>query len=209
MAQRCVLDGHGGRDEDQGTNDADDPFGTTTATTAGVPNPFQFTGRENDGLAGLYYYRARYYHPALARFLGVDPVEFQAGEFNLYAYVMNNPLRYGDPHGLTLNDWTGFPTKDEHLNRNSHNRCPWTSPPRQSKSPGRSWSQDPWGARKYRADDGSECVYDSKGNLLPGEGTYNYGGGRNPWTIPHVWKDVRYSGNYMLYYDPEGSKYGP
>ena len=37
------------------------PFGATTATPPGVPNPFQFTGRENDGLAGLYYYRARYY----------------------------------------------------------------------------------------------------------------------------------------------------
>lgn len=30
-------------------------------------NPFQFTGRENDG-NGLYYYRARYYSPALRRF---------------------------------------------------------------------------------------------------------------------------------------------
>jgi len=27
-----------------------DPFGATTATNPGFPNPFQFTGRENDGL---------------------------------------------------------------------------------------------------------------------------------------------------------------
>src|SRR3990170_2713622 len=98
MAQRCVLDGHGGRAEDQGTNDADDPFGTTTATTAGVPNPFQFTGRENDGLAGLYYYRARYYDPALSRFIAEDPLRLVGG--NLYGYVENSPLRFRDAFGL-------------------------------------------------------------------------------------------------------------
>jgi len=51
-----------------------DPFGATTATTSGIPNPFQFTGRENDGLAGLYYYRARYYHPGLQHFISEDPL---------------------------------------------------------------------------------------------------------------------------------------
>src|SRR3989441_10816099 len=50
-----------------------DSFGLVSATNAGFPNPFQFTGRENDGLAGLYYYRARYYSPTLHRFIGEDP----------------------------------------------------------------------------------------------------------------------------------------
>lgn len=44
-----------------------DAFGATSATNATGANPFQFTGRENDGLAGLYYYRARYHHPGLQR----------------------------------------------------------------------------------------------------------------------------------------------
>jgi len=34
-------------------------------------NPFQYTGRENDG-TGLYYYRAQYYAPKLHRFLSED-----------------------------------------------------------------------------------------------------------------------------------------
>jgi YD repeat-containing protein len=46
-----------------------EPFGNTTASGASSANPFQFTGRENDG-TGLYFYRARYYSPTLQRFVG-------------------------------------------------------------------------------------------------------------------------------------------
>jgi RHS repeat-associated protein len=48
-----------------------EPFGETTGSGSPSPNAFQFTGRENDG-TGLYYYRARYYNPAMARFLSED-----------------------------------------------------------------------------------------------------------------------------------------
>jgi RHS repeat-associated protein len=41
-----------------------DPLGQTTVTGATSTNPFEFTGRENDG-TGLYYYRNRHYHPEL------------------------------------------------------------------------------------------------------------------------------------------------
>jgi len=77
-----------------------DPFGATTVTNATVANPFQFTGRENDGLAGLYYYRARYYHPGLQRFISEDPSGFHDQEYNLFAYVGENPLAFRDPLGL-------------------------------------------------------------------------------------------------------------
>jgi RHS repeat-associated protein len=50
-----------------------EPFGMTTATGAPAANAFQYTGRENDG-TGIYYYRARYYHPGLQRFLSEDPL---------------------------------------------------------------------------------------------------------------------------------------
>jgi len=76
------------------------PFGGTATTGATSPSPFQFTGRENDGLAGLYYYRARYYHPQLQRFISQDPVGVQDGD-NLYAYVGGNPLVRVDPFGLS------------------------------------------------------------------------------------------------------------
>ncbi len=74
------------------------PFGATTFTGAPSANPFQYTGRENDG-TGLYYYRARYYHPGLQRFISEDPVGFEGG-INWYSYVENNPITGVDPLGL-------------------------------------------------------------------------------------------------------------
>ena len=38
-----------------------EPFGQVTVASAPSTNPFQYTGREQDG-TGLYYYRTRYYH---------------------------------------------------------------------------------------------------------------------------------------------------
>ena len=76
-----------------------DPYGNTSADAA-VDNPFQYTGRENDG-TGLYYYRARHYSPKLARFISSDPIGINGG-INTYAYVSGNPLSRIDPFGL---DW--------------------------------------------------------------------------------------------------------
>jgi RHS repeat-associated protein len=59
----------------------------------------RFTAREDDG-TGLYYYRARYYHPVLGRFAGEDLIEYSAGDINLYAYVRNNPIDLIDRLGL-------------------------------------------------------------------------------------------------------------
>jgi len=75
------------------------PFGDTTVTGTASDNPYQFTGREDDG-TGLYYYRARYYHAGLGRFVSEDPLEFGGGDANLYAYVFNAPTTYADPLGL-------------------------------------------------------------------------------------------------------------
>jgi len=53
------------------------------------------------------YYRARYYHPGLQRFISEDPIGFAGGDFNIYAYGRNNPMRFTDPLGLWYFDF-GF-----------------------------------------------------------------------------------------------------
>ncbi len=75
-----------------------DPFGRVVTTGAPNGSSYQYTGRENDSI-GLDYYRARYYDPELHRFISEDPIGFEGGDVNLYAYVSNNPTNYIDPDG--------------------------------------------------------------------------------------------------------------
>ena len=77
-----------------------DSFGNVIAQTDNtVENRRLFTGREFDVETGLYYYRARYYYSPTGRFLGLDPIGFEAGDSNLYRYVGNSPLNGTDPTG--------------------------------------------------------------------------------------------------------------
>jgi RHS repeat-associated protein len=80
-----------------------EPFGQTSVSGTTSSNSAQYTGRDNDG-TGLYYYRARYYSPALHRFISEDPLGLGGGDVNLYAYVRNNPLGFNDPFGLKSDD---------------------------------------------------------------------------------------------------------
>ena len=61
---------------------------------------FQYTGREYDGITGLYFYRARWYDAQVGRFISEDPIGFNGGDVNLFGYVNNNPLMFIDPSGL-------------------------------------------------------------------------------------------------------------
>ncbi len=84
-----------------------EPFGATTTTGAGNKNSYKFTAREDDG-TGLYFYRARYYHPVLGRFVSEDPLEMIDGP-GMYAYVGNDPIDYIDPLGWTWkSNWEFF-----------------------------------------------------------------------------------------------------
>jgi RHS repeat-associated protein len=77
-----------------------DDWGNTLESGGSVPR-YGYTGREPDA-TGLMYYRARYYDPSIARFTQRDPLGFVDG-INRYAYAMNNPLRYNDPMGTSVN----------------------------------------------------------------------------------------------------------
>jgi RHS repeat-associated protein len=78
-----------------------DVFGTLRSSTGVNGTKYTFTGEENDS-SGLVYLRARYYDPAVGRFLSRDPFPTQATDtqsLNRYAYVKNNPTNYVDPSG--------------------------------------------------------------------------------------------------------------
>ena len=63
-----------------------------------VGNTRMYTGREYDRGLKLYYNRARYYDPKLARFISRDPIDI-ADDVNLYAYVGNNSVMFVDLMG--------------------------------------------------------------------------------------------------------------
>lgn len=75
-----------------------DAFGTARARNETVASSLGFTAREL-AEAGLHYYRARYYEPAVGRFASEDPIGFNGGN-NVYAYVENQPTMLTDPMGL-------------------------------------------------------------------------------------------------------------
>ena len=74
------------------------PFGNTQHTGSS-DSSYQFTGRVNDNVLGIYYYRSRYYAPQLSRFLSQDPLGISSRDINLYRYAVDNPLLYTDPSG--------------------------------------------------------------------------------------------------------------
>lgn len=85
------------------------PYGSLTlGSPANGPG---YTGHVNDPDTGLVYMQARYYDPAIGRFLSVDPIAPKPGDafsFNRHAYVNNNPIGNIDPDGrsVTCNDYS-------------------------------------------------------------------------------------------------------
>jgi RHS repeat-associated protein len=73
------------------------PYGAVS-TSGSLTTPLMFSGQYLDTESGLYYLRARYYDPATAQFLTVDPA-VRATHTPL-SYVLGNPLNTADPTGL-------------------------------------------------------------------------------------------------------------
>ncbi len=85
---------------------AHDPYGGVQQTWVNIFSPkLKFSGKEQDTESGLYYFGARYYDPALYRFLSPDPVIptdralYNPLRWNLYGYCLGNPINYVDISG--------------------------------------------------------------------------------------------------------------
>ena len=82
-----------------------DAFGNTTSYSEKVGNKFRYAGEQYDSITGEYYLRARYYDPAMGRFMNEDTYKGQIENpqsMNLYAYCLNNPVIYIDPSGHSV-----------------------------------------------------------------------------------------------------------
>ncbi len=74
-----------------------DAFGNILDSVEQIENRIRYTGQQYDGITGQYYLRARYYNPAVGRFMQEDT--YRGDGLNLYAYCANNPVTYYDPSG--------------------------------------------------------------------------------------------------------------
>lgn len=72
------------------------------SNSSGYDAEHKYTDQILDEATGLYYYNARYYDPALGRFIQPDTIVPDSGDpqaLNRYSYVFNNPLNFTDPSG--------------------------------------------------------------------------------------------------------------
>ena len=77
-------------------------YGVMRYTAGSTPTSFNFTGQRRDSGSGLLFYNARWYDPAVGRFLSADTIVPEPGNpagLNRYLYSLGNPLRYTDPSG--------------------------------------------------------------------------------------------------------------
>ena len=76
-------------------------FGVTRYTSGTLPTKYRFTGQySHTSDFDLYYYGARWYDPALGRFIQADTIIPDGVQgLDRYAYVNNSPLNYVDPSG--------------------------------------------------------------------------------------------------------------
>jgi RHS repeat-associated protein len=77
-------------------------FGEIRYDSGTMTTDYLYTGQREEAEVGLYYYVARWYDPAIGRFIQADSVVPNPGSakgFDRYAYSWNNPMKYTDPTG--------------------------------------------------------------------------------------------------------------
>ncbi len=78
------------------------PYGAVRYNAGNQVTIYRFTGQRWDSGTALYYYGARWFDPAVGRFLAADTIVPQPGNpqsLNRYSYVLNRPLFLIDSQG--------------------------------------------------------------------------------------------------------------
>ncbi|MHC1730421.1 MAG: RHS repeat-associated core domain-containing protein [Bacteroidales bacterium] len=76
-------------------------WGSSRYASGSTPTKEKYTG-QLEAETGLYFYNARWYDPALGRFLQADvivPDPYNVLDWDRYSYSRNNPIKYNDPTG--------------------------------------------------------------------------------------------------------------
>jgi RHS repeat-associated protein len=77
-----------------------DEFGNVLKDTTPGFQPFGYAGGLYDGDTKLTRFGARDYDAETGRWVQKDPIGFEGGDANVYAYVSNDPINWIDPSGL-------------------------------------------------------------------------------------------------------------
>jgi RHS repeat-associated protein len=88
--------------------------GLSSKSFGKAKNKYKYGGKElnseefsaGDGLE-IYDFHARFYDAQTGRFQSMDPLADEFHEWNPYTYSYNNPVRFGDPTGMSGTDWVG------------------------------------------------------------------------------------------------------
>ena len=77
-----------------------------SATEIANFNPFRYRSYYFDTETNLYFLKTRYYDPEVGRFTTIDDISYlnpdSINGLNLYAYCLNNPLKYIDHFGCSV-----------------------------------------------------------------------------------------------------------
>ena len=81
-------------------------FEITDNNHLGILNPFRYRSYYLDTETGFYFLKTRYYDPEIGRFMTIDDISYldpdSINGLNLYAYCLNDPIRYSDPNGTSI-----------------------------------------------------------------------------------------------------------
>jgi RHS repeat-associated protein len=85
-----------------------DAYGNLIASNAAPQTVYLYCGQQWDPDLGMYYNRARYYQPGIARFWTMDPQDGSIKDpssLNRYTYCANDPVNWSDNTGEAPDPW--------------------------------------------------------------------------------------------------------